>query len=261
MAARPIRVTVWHEFRHEKKHERVRSVYPDGMHVVMKQGIEKNLGNAVKVRTATLDEPQHGLTDEVLADTDVLTWWGHAAHGEVQDAIVDKVQQRVLEGMGLIVLHSGHYSKIFRKLMGTGCGLRWREQAEREILWCVNPGHPIADGLNDEKFELAHTEMYGELFDIPTPDELIFISWFEGGEVFRSGCTWTRGKGKVFYFRPGHETFPIYYDANVQRVLANGVKWAAPSSSTAYAGGGRNITTPLAPIASSHVVDPSLHKH
>jgi len=255
------RVTVWGEFRHEKKNERVKSLYPDGMHTVIADSIAKRLGNDVEVRTATLDEPEHGLTDEVLANTDVMTWWGHAAHAEVQDEIVDKVHQRVLEGMGLLVLHSGHFSKIFRKLMGTTCALRWREQAEREILWCVNPGHPIADGLTDEYFELPDTEMYGELFDIPTPDELIFISWFEGGEVFRSGATWTRGKGKIFYFRPGHETFPIYFDENVQRVIANGVKWAAPSSSAPYRGDGRNITPPIAPIAGEHEVDESLHKH
>lgn len=258
--ADPIRVTVWHEFVHEKKSEAVRKVYPDGMHTVMADAIREQLGDAVTVRTATLEEPDHGLTDKVLAETDVMTWWGHAAHGQVRDDIVDKVHRRVLEGMGILILHSGHFSKIFKKLMGTDCGLRWREQAELERLWCVSPGHPIADGLTDEFFELAHTEMYGELFDIPAPDELVFISWFEGGEVFRSGCCWNRGKGKVFYFRPGHETFPIYYDANVRRVLGNGVKWAAPSSKAPYRGGGRNITPPLSPIASKHEADPSLHK-
>lgn len=262
MAAKPIRVTVWNEFRHEKKKDAVKAIYPQGMHVTIQKALEARLGKQVQVRTATLDEPEHGLTDEVLKNTDVMTWWGHGAHKEVSDAIVDKVHQRVLEGMGLIVLHSGHFSKIFKKLMGTGCGLRWREAAEREILWCVTPGHPIADGITDEHFELPHTEMYGEHFDIPTPDELIFISWFEGGEVFRSGATWTRGKGKVFYFRPGHETFPIYHDENVQRVIANAVRWAAPSSDCAYVGHlGRNIKQPLAPIASKHKVDESLHKH
>ena len=139
------------------------------------------------VRTATLDEPEHGLTEGVLAETDVLTWWGHMAHDEVSDEIVDRVQQRVLEGMGLIVLHSGHFSKIFKRLMGTTCNLKWREAGERERLWVVEPGHPIAQGLG-EYFELPHEEMYGERFDIPAPDELVFLSWFQGGEVFRSGC-------------------------------------------------------------------------
>jgi trehalose utilization protein len=254
-----MRITIWNEFRHERDNETVRAIYPEGMHKVWADTLKQRIAGA-EIRTATLDEPQHGLTDDVLANTDVLTWWGHAAHGEVNDAIVDKVHQRVLEGMGLVVLHSGHFCKIFKKLMGTSCALRWREMAERERLWCVNPGHPIADGLEDEYFELPQTEMYGELFDIPEPDELIFISWFEGGEVFRSGCCWTRGKGKVFYFRPGHETFPIYYDANVQRVLANGVQYVAPRSSAPVRLDGRNIAEPLSPVDSTHEVDESLHR-
>jgi len=221
--------------------------------------LRQQLGSAVEVRTATLHQPEHGLTDDVLAATDVLTWWGHAAHDRVSDAVVDRVQQRVLEGMGLIVLHSAHASKIFRRLMGTSCMLRWREAAEQERLWIVDPSHPIVEGLQGECFELEHTEMYGEFFDIPAPDELILISWFEGGEVFRSGCTFRRGKGKIFYFRPGHETFPIYYDQNVRRVIANAVRWAAPSGSP-YFGKGRNIDPPLNRISTSHVVDENLHR-
>lgn len=255
-----LRVTVWGENRHEKTHKTVRDIYPEGMHAAIARGIEEHLGKAAKVRTVTLDDPEHGLTEKVLAQTDVLTWWGHASHHEVDDKIVDRVQKAVHEGMGLVVLHSGHYSKIFRRLMGTGCGLRWREAAELERIWCVNPGHPVADGLPDY-FELAHEEMYGELFDVPPPEETVFISWFEGGEVFRSGCCWTRGKGKVFYFRPGHEVFPTYHDANVKRVIANGVKWAARRVGSPYALGGPNIKTPLSPIRSSHKVDDSLHKH
>ena len=255
-----IRVTVWNEFRHEKKNETVKKLYPQGMHMTLKAALESKLGKQASVRTATLDEPEHGLTDEVLDNTDVLTWWGHGAHGEVQDDIVTKVQNRVLDGMGLIVLHSGHFSKPFKRLMGTGCGLRWREAAEKERLWVVTPGHPIVDGIDEEYIELPHTEMYGEHFDIPQPDELIFISWFEGGEVFRSGCTWSRGKGKVFYFRPGHETFPIYHNEQVQQVIANGVKWAAPVSSVPYHGrDGRRIVPPLDEIRSTHEVDDSLH--
>lgn len=233
MSDTPLRVTVWHEFEHEKTNETVKKLYPDGMHMVMKDAIEEHLGAAVTVRTATMDEPEHGLTDDVLETTDVMTWWGHNAHHKVDDAIVEKVANRVLEGMGLVVLHSGHYAKVFRKLMGTGCGLLWREQQELERVWCVNPGHPIAAGMDKPYFELQPVEMYGELFDIPTPDELVFISWFEGGEVFRSGCVWTRGRGKVFYWRPGHETFPLYYNKDVRRVLANGVKYVAPAAERA----------------------------
>jgi trehalose utilization protein len=224
-AGKPIRVTVWNEFRHEKKNEKVKAVYPDGMHRVIAAHLAKQDG--ITVRTATLDEPSHGLSDEVLATTDVLIWWGHIAHGEVADEVVAKAHTRVLEGTGFIGLHSAHYSKLFRKLMGTGCGLKWREAGEKERLWVIEPSHPIAEGLG-EYFELPHVEMYGERFDIPTPDKLVFISWFQGGEVFRSGCCWERGHGRVFYFRPGHETFPIYHDATVMRVITNAVRWAAP---------------------------------
>ena len=259
MSNNPIRVTVWNEFVHERTNQAVGELYPDGIHAVVASALKEQLGEVVEVRTATLEEPDHGLSAEVLADTDVLTWWGHAAHDRVEDRIVERVQKRVLEGMGLLVMHSAHASKIFQRLMGTSCMLRWREAAERERLWIVNPSHPIVEGLEGECFELPQTEMYGEFFDIPDPDEQIFISWFEGGEVFRSGCTFRRGKGKIFYFRPGHETFPIYYDANVRRVLANGVRWLAPSGGK-YHGDGRNIALPLSPIKSTHDVDESLHK-
>ncbi|MGB8353985.1 MAG: ThuA domain-containing protein [Chthoniobacteraceae bacterium] len=223
-----IKVTVWGENVHETKHPLVKKVYPDTMHGCIAAGLRESAD--FEVRTATLQEPEHGLTQEVLDNTDVLTWWGHAAHGQVADEIVDRVQKRVLEGMGLIVLHSGHYAKIFKRLMGTSCSLTWREAGEKERLWVCNPGHPIAQGLG-KYFEIPNTEMYGEPFGIPTPDEQVFISWFEGGEVFRSGCTWKRGNGKVFYFRPGHETYPIYFHDTVKLVLKNAVRWAAPEGS------------------------------
>ena len=220
-----IRVTVWNEGRHEKTSPEIAKVYPQGIHGAIASALRAQPG--FEVRTATLDEPEHGLTQDVLANTDVLTWWGHMAHGDVKDEIVDRVHQRVLGGMGLIVLHSGHFSKIFRRLMGTNCSLKWREIGEKERVWVTAPGHPIVEGLG-EYFELPHTEMYGEFFDIPQPDVQVFISWYPGGEVFRSGCAYLRGRGKVFYFSPGHETFPIYYQKEIQRVLANAVRWAAP---------------------------------
>ena len=229
------------------------------MHNTIGDAVKSILGEGVEVRTATLQEPEHGLTAKVLAETDVLIWWGHAAHGKVEDAIAVRVTDRVLEGMGFIALHSAHFAKPFVRLMGTGCGLKWREAAELERLWVVNPSHPIVEGLG-EYFEIPHEEMYGELFDIPEPEELILISWFEGGEVFRSGCTWKRGKGKVFYFRPGHETFPTYHHAKVQLVIANAVKWAAPSGSP-YSRSCPNVTKTLSPIHTKHVVDDSIHKH
>ncbi len=221
-----IRVTVWNEFRHEKKDPKIAAIYPDGMHVAIAKYLGAEPG--FEVRTATLDEPQHGLTDEVLNSTDVLTWWGHLAHAEVQDAVAEKVVKRVLEGgMGLVALHSAHMSKPFRKLMGTGCMLKWREIGEKERLWVVKPGHAIVQGVG-EYIEVEHEEMYGEHFDIPAPDELIFVSWFAGGEVFRSGCCFYRGTGKIFYFRPGHETYPTYHQEDVLRVIANAARWAAP---------------------------------
>jgi len=241
----PIRVTVWNEFRHEKQHDAVRTIYPDGIHSVIAGALDEHAD--FQVRTATLDEPEHGLTEDVLAQTDVLTWWGHMAHKEVQDEIVDRVQMRVLEGMGLIVLHSGHFSKIFRRLMGTTCSLRWREADENERIWVVQPGHPIAAGL-EPYIDIPKAEMYGEHFDIPQPDNLVFVSWFKGGEVFRSGCCYHRGQGKIFYFRPGHETYPIYFQREVQQVLANAVRWAAPVPGAAFPyskGGAINAREPL----------------
>jgi trehalose utilization protein len=220
----PIRVTVWGENVHEREHEAVRKVYPDGMHTVIADGLRAHRGDGIVVRTATLDQPEHGLTEAVLAETDVLTWWGHAAHHKVEDAIVERVYQRVIQGMGLLVLHSGHFSKVFKKLMGTSCNLLWRDD-DRELVWTVMPGHPIAAGL-PRVFEIPQQEMYGEYFDIPQPDELVFLSSFGGGEVFRSGCCFYRGQGRVFFFSPGHETYPVYYQPEVQQVISNGVGWA-----------------------------------
>lgn len=230
-----IRVTVWNEYRHEKQNQHVASIYPRGIHHAIGDYLSGIQG--LEIGTATLDEPEHGLTEEVLANTDVLIWWGHLAHTEVRDDIVEKVRERVLDGMGLIVLHSGHGSKLFERLLGTRTGrLKWRDDGELERVWVVEPGHPIADGLGD-CFEIPKEEMYGERFDIPAPDELIFISWFEGGEVFRSGCTYRRGKGKLFYFRPGHETFPIYHQPEVLKVIGNAVRWAAPNPGAAVVSG------------------------
>ena len=219
-------ITVWGENVHEHRSAKVKSVYPDGMHAALAAGLSKLLP-AAEITTATLQEPEHGLTAERLAATDVLTWWGHLAHDQVSDEVAARVQARVLQGMGLIVLHSGHYSKVFKRLMGTTCSLTWREADERERLWVCNPGHPIARGI-DRYFELPKEEMYGEPFAIPAPEEQVFISWFQGGEVFRSGCCWRRGNGSIFYFRPGHELYPSFYDANVLRVIANAAEWAHP---------------------------------
>ena len=221
------RVTVWNEYRHEINDDEVAKVYPDGIHGALAAALRDG---GLEVRTATLDEPEHGLTEEVLDATDVLLWWAHMAHDEVADEVVERVYQRVLGDMGLVVLHSGHLSKIFRRLMGTSCDLKWRHD-DCERLWVVAPGHQIAEGLG-EYIELEE-EMYGEPFDVPPPEELVFVSWFGGGEVFRSGCCYRRGRGRIFYFRPGHETNPSYHDPDVRRVITNAVRWAAPTSGQA----------------------------
>ena len=225
-AGRQLRVTVWNENVHEQREESVRKIYPRGMHAPIANGLRRELGDDVSVRTATLADVEHGLTDEALAETDVLTWWGHAAHDQVADEVVERVHARVLAGMGLVALHSAHKSKIFMRLMGTTCDLRWRSDpgGERELIWTVSPSHPIATGV-PQPIVIPHQEMYGEFFDIPPPDELVFISSFAGGEVFRGGCCFHRGTGRVFYFSPGDQEFPVYHQPEIQRVIANAVAW------------------------------------
>ncbi len=220
------KVIVWGENVHENKNETVRAIYPSGMHDCIAAAL--NGDPDIIAETATLQDSEHGLSSERLDGTDVLVWWGHAAHGDVDDTVVERVVEHVWHGMGLIVLHSAHFAKVFKRLMGTPCNLTWREAGERERLWVTAPGHPIAAGLPDH-FELEHEEMYGEPFGVPEPLETVFISWFQGGEAFRSGLTYRRGAGSIFYFRPGHETYPTYHDANVQLVLKNAVKWAHSS--------------------------------
>lgn len=230
MSAQTLNVTIWNENVHERENPEIRKLYPQGIHGALAEALA---APDLHIRTATLEEPEHGLTESVLAATDVLLWWGHAAHDAVRDEVVRRVQQRVWDGMGLLVLHSGHMSKIFRALNGTSGKLHWREVGERERLWVVDPAHPIARGL-PEHFELPYEEMYGEPFMVADDAKTLMISWFEGGEVFRSALTWRRGNGKMFYFRPGHESFPTYYDANVLTVLRNAVRWLAPDVNQPY---------------------------
>ena len=219
----PIRATVWGENVHERKNKVVAGIYPEGMHATIAAAL--NADEGIEATTVTLQDFEHGMTAEKLSQTDVLLWWGHAAHGDVSDEIVERVAHAVWGGMGLIVLHSGHFAKIFKRLMGAPCNLTWREAGERERLWVTSRNHPIAAGLPDH-CEREQEEMYGEPFGVPEPLETVFVSWFQGGEVFRSGLTYKRGAGSVFYFRPGHETYPTYHDANVQTVLRNAVRWA-----------------------------------
>ena len=227
-----MKITVWNEFAHEKTDKGVKAIYPDGIHMCIARALE---AAGYDVNTATLDEPECGLTQEVLDETDVLFWWGHMCHDDVPDKIVNRVYKRVMEGMGMVVLHSGHASKIFQKLMGTqSYNLKWRESGDKEILWVIEQGHPITEGIG-ENIILEHEETYGEHFVVPEPDELVFISWFSGGEVFRSGCTYKRGRGKIFYFRPGHESLPTYHNEKIQKVLANAAKYVyTPRLETPY---------------------------
>ena len=223
-----IQVLVWNEFIHERDEGHLAAkIYPEGIHEAI-AGHLRTLGD-MDVETATLDQPEQGLSAEVLRQTDVLIWWGHAGHDDLSDEVVERIRERILQGMGLICLHSAHFSKIFRKMLGTSCDLKWREAGEKERLWVVEPGHPIASGL-PEYFEIPAAEMYGERFDIPQPETTVLLSWFPGGEVFRSGCCFLRGGGRIFYFRPGHESHPIYYQQEVLQVIANAVRWAAPVS-------------------------------
>ena len=233
----PLRVTIWHEFRHEKQNEQIRGLYPDGMHAVMRDAIQEetqtHFQRPVEITLATLDEERNGLTPDRIQHTDVMVWWGHMAHGDVSDEVVEEVCEAVRGGMGFVALHSSHYCKPFKKLLGTGGHLRWRAVGERERLWCVRPGHALVAGIDKDYIEVPNAEMYGEPFDIPDPDELVLVSWFEGGNIFRSGCVFNRGAGKIVYLRPGHEEYPVYYQPEIRRLLANAVHYAAPVAGTA----------------------------
>lgn len=224
--AKKIAVTVWNEFWHEQHQERVKIIYPDGIHQVIAHHLAQHAD--FDVTTATLDQPEHGLPNDLLERTDVLIWWSHVKHHEVPDALVERLYQRTSNGMGVIFLHSSLESKLFKRLMGTSCQMKWREADEKERLWVMKPSHPIVEGIG-EYFELHPEEMYGEYWDIPEPDEVVLMSWFEGGELFRSGITYTRGKGKIFFFRPGHEDYPTYYNENVLKVIENSVRWVCSS--------------------------------
>ena len=222
-----IRLTIWNEFVHEKTNERVAALYPNGLHATIKEQLEKIAPGEYEITLASLDMPEHGLTDEVLNNTDVLIWWGHCRHSLVDDAIAAKVVDHVHRGMGFIALHSAHLSKPFVKLMGTPCTLRWRCANEKGRMWKIDRTHPITRGIPDS-FELESEEMYGEPFLVPKPDDLLWVTWYEGGEIFRSGCTYTRGNGNIFYFQPGHEDCPSYYNPYVIQIIKNAIDWANP---------------------------------
>ena len=224
--SKKLNVVVWNEFRHEKTNDVVKAIYPDGLHAVIKSFLDTN--EDMEVTLAALDDPEQGLSDELLEKTDVLLWWGHMAHGEVDDELVKKIQTRVYLGnMGFIALHSGHHSKPFKAIVGTNGNLSWGRD-QKEIMWTIMPQHPIAAGIPDH-FLIEQEELYCEPFYIPQPDALVFGAWYEDGYIFRTGACFLRGAGKVFYFQPGHETCRSFYNPYVQKIITNAVYWAAPS--------------------------------
>ncbi|MBQ8141483.1 MAG: ThuA domain-containing protein [Clostridia bacterium] len=221
-----IRVLIWNEFYHEKFDQDAMKIYPDGIHKTIADFLRSD--EELEIRTATLDDENCGISKEILSNTDVLIWWGHMRHDLVPDEAAFMVRDAVLEGMGAIFLHSAHHSKPFRYLLGTSCNLCWRESGDREVLWVTEPSHPITRGI-DRYFVLEHEETYGEPFVIPTPDKLLLIGSFSGGEAFRSGCLYERGNGKLFYLQPGHETFPTFKVPEIQTIIRNAVHYVAPS--------------------------------
>ena len=239
-----MKITIWNEYKHEKENEQVGALYPEGIHGALAHHLSGIDG--FEVTTAWLDQPDHGLPQSLIDQTDVMLWWGHRAHNELSDEAAQRVQAAVQRGMGFIALHSAHYSKPFRLLMGTSCALSWRVGNDHERLWLVDPTHPIADGVN-RYIDLPEVEMYGEFFDVPTPEELVFVSWFSGGEVFRSGMVWKRGYGKIFYFRPGHETIPIYKNKDVLRVIENACSYVCRTSSATVTGIGDALHAKVGP--------------
>lgn len=230
-------VTIFVEDDKTNTQPEVLQVYQDGIAAEL-----ATIFKSGKVRTVSAFEPECGLTKEVLDDTDVLLWWGHRFHGMVSDEVSKRVTDAVLSGMGFIAMHSAHYSKPFKALMGTTCSLRWRDD-DFERLWICSPSHPIAKGL-PEYIELEEEEMYGEFFDIPTPDDLIGIGWFRGGEVFRSVCAFRRGLGKVVYIQPGHETNPTYKNKDIRKLIHNAASWAAADVRAAVSTGSRHCPVP-----------------
>ncbi len=200
----------------------IQNIYPGGIHRAIASSFDS--ADDIIVTTVTMDMPEYGLSDDLLANTDVLIWWAHKAHNQLPDRIAEKICNCVLKGMGFIALHSAHLSKPFRFLLGTSCTLKWRMNDFCRI-WNTCPSHPIAKNI-PEMFELPKEEMFGEFFDIPKPDDVVFTSWFRGGEIFRGGCTWTRGYGKIFYFHPGHETNNSLLNPYVKQIIINSVYWA-----------------------------------
>jgi trehalose utilization protein len=219
-------VVVWSEGTAPK------SVYPNDINGAVAEGLKDLSG--WEVVKAGLSDPDQGLPDKLLQRADVLIWWGHQKHGDVKDELVDKIVKRVKEdGMGFIALHSSHFAKPNKKLMGTACSWKAYVLDSTTLKITVkSPDHPIAKGIKD--FTIDHSERYSDPYAVPTPKAVVFegtASLKKGGtDTSQIGLTWEIGKGKVFYFQAGHETNPVFMDPNVRQIMSNAVQWAAKQS-------------------------------
>ena len=222
-----LRVTVWSEVIDPVLEPRAVTYYPDDINVYLAEFL--SIEHDFEVRTANLRQKENGLSQEILNDTDVLVWWSHLYDDQVSDETAQRVAETVLNGMGILFLHASLGSKPAKILLGTNSNTgKYREIGEKEKIWVVDRSHPVVDGMEKEYIEIPASEMYGEPYGIPTPDDIVFISWFEGGEVLRSGVDWKKGAGKVFFFAPGHEEFPVYYHSEIQKAVKNIVRWLKP---------------------------------
>jgi trehalose utilization protein len=218
------RVIVWSEGTAPK------NVYPQDINTAIAEGLQPLKG--WDVATASINETDQGLPEDVLNGASVLIWWGHERHGDVKDELVARIVKRVHDdGMGFIATHSAHYSKALKAILGTPCGWKggYVDDGSKVELVVKAPGHPIAHGVKN--FELPHTERYGDPFEVPTPETLIFdgIYTLPNGTTqnAQQGMVWTIGKGRVFYFQPGHEGYPIYFQEPIRQIFRNGVQWCA----------------------------------
>ena len=227
------KVVVWSEGS-ANVDEGSKKVYPEDINTAIAEGLAPLKARGWEIVKATLGDPDQGISDELLAGTDVLIWWGHKKHGEVKNELVDKIDQRVRDGkMGFIATHSSHFAKPFKKLMGTACS--WGEYVvdgtSVEIL-VKEPSHPICRGVRS--FKLPKIERYGEPFAVPAPEAVPLDGRYTKPDgktaPARMGLCWAVGKGKVFYFTPGHETYDDYYRPEVRRIFVNAVQWAAPAA-------------------------------
>ncbi len=222
-----MKVTIVCEYNSSMDSLEGKKAYPNGMGNCLKDFLQSAYDDVTLITYD--DKGADELTDDIIEKTDVMFWWGHWYHGAILEELADKIVSRVQRGMGMVFLHSAHMSKPFKKLIGSTGTLKWREVGEHERLWCVDMSHPIAEGLG-EYIDIPQEEMYGEPFDIPKPDELVYIGWFQGGEVFRGGCVFKRGRGKFFYFNPGHETYPTYRILKIQKLLIQACEYVAPKT-------------------------------